>query len=265
MPDKSHDHNAATTADFSALALAPLEDPASTTADPAPLAVPDLAAFASTLQLELAAPSPIPPSAEPPPPPIAFPDFDLSPAPELTVTDPTPVDAAPDQASSLPIPAAFLVDVAAVQDTPAIHTPRPPVSAPVTATAPAARQPASCAGVVLTATIANDLKRAIAEGRISLSDFSDADDRGCQMLLSMIKAAPGVELVGAGRFIGVLARKTLARRPDERHVWLLLIDIYQRLNRRVQFDDATTRYGQLFSGTPAAPAWSDSAVGRCTV
>lgn len=149
-------------------------------------------------------------------------------------------------------------------EVPANHPARPPASA-----APAALKTvtASLSGT-LSARVEEPLRQVLkACGknavRLDLSRLAAADEQGCALLLAALDACRNAHgncaLVGAGHLATLLAARIKAGARQERHVWLLLLDLCQRLGRERAFRDAAAAYAVSFK--LPAPCWDASRVG----
>lgn len=101
--------------------------------------------------------------------------------------------------------------------------------------------------------------------RIDLTRITDADDRGCALLLAALDSCRKTQgqclLAGAGRLADLLAGKTRSGSRDNQRIWLLLLELYQRLGREAAFDDAAVAYAVSFEVSP--PSWEPARVGGC--
>jgi ABC-type transporter Mla MlaB component len=148
---------------------------------------------------------------------------------------------------------------------PADH-PASPAPQPAAAPKPLA---ASLAGT-LSARVEQPLKQVLkACGhnpvRLDVSRIAAADDQGCALLLAALDACRDAHgncaLVGADHLAALLAARIKSGERHERHVWLLLLDLCQRLGRERAFRDAAKAYAVSFGITP--PSWDASRVGGC--
>lgn len=138
------------------------------------------------------------------------------------------------------------------------------------ASAPAGKTVSASLSGTLNARVEGPLKQVLdvcarTPVRIDLSRLTDADDRGCALLLVALatcrRTGGHCRLAGAGHLAGILAAKAqLGVRANE-HAWLLLLDLYQRLGRQPAFEDAAVAYAVSFEVSP--PSWEPASIGCC--
>ncbi|MFZ5512689.1 MAG: STAS domain-containing protein [Pseudomonadota bacterium] len=93
--------------------------------------------------------------------------------------------------------------------------------------------------------------------RVDLAKTQSADDAGCDMLLRALKLARKhkceVVMAGAEEFAQVLGRLTLPEKRAHEPAWLLLLELYQHMDRQEAFDDLALQYAITFEVSP--PSW----------
>ena len=142
----------------------------------------------------------------------------------------------------------------------------------------AAGATAAAAGKAVSASLAGTLNARVEEPlqqvlrvcaktpvRIDLTRITDADDRGCALLLAALvtcrKTKGQCLLAGAGHLAGLLAGKAQPGVRANEPAWLLLLELYQRLGHEAAFDDAAVAYAVSFEVSP--PSWEPARVGGC--
>lgn len=136
-----------------------------------------------------------------------------------------------------------------------------------TAVSPGKPVLASLAGT-LSARVEEPLKQVLNVGmknplRIDLSRITDADDRGCALLLAALDSCrrhgTRCRIVGAGHLAELLAGKVQQGTPIDEHIWLLLLELHQRLGNEEAFEDAALAYAVSFELSP--PSWDTARIG----
>ena len=93
--------------------------------------------------------------------------------------------------------------------------------------------------------------------RLDLSKLSDADNGGCCLLLSALKRLRQDKsecvLNGAEHLATILRRKIVPGERENEGIWLLLLELYQRLYRNELFEEAALQYAVTFEMSP--PSW----------
>jgi len=93
--------------------------------------------------------------------------------------------------------------------------------------------------------------------RLDLAKVADADDTGCNALLETLRIFKQLKkscvLVGGEQMAAALASKTVMGEREHESTWLLLLDLYQNLNRQDAFDEAAVGYAVTFEMSP--PSW----------
>lgn len=90
--------------------------------------------------------------------------------------------------------------------------------------------------------------------RLDLAKVHDADDIGCAALLETLrffkKQKKACILVGGEKIVATLAPKIAMGERTHEATWLLLIELYQNLNRPEEFDEAAVGYAVTFEVSP---------------
>lgn len=90
--------------------------------------------------------------------------------------------------------------------------------------------------------------------RLDLAKMHDADDIGCAALLETLrffkKQKKACILVGGEKIVATLAPKTIMGERTHEATWLLLLELYQNLNRPEEFDEAAVGYAVTFEVSP---------------
>jgi anti-anti-sigma regulatory factor len=93
--------------------------------------------------------------------------------------------------------------------------------------------------------------------RLDLAKVADADDTGCNALLETLRMFKQLKkscvLVGGEQMAAALAPKTIMGERSHESTWLLLLELYQNLNRQDAFDEAAVGYAVTFEVSP--PSW----------
>lgn len=93
--------------------------------------------------------------------------------------------------------------------------------------------------------------------RLDLSRLADADNSGCALLLSALKKLRQEKrecvLNGADHLVSILKRKIVPGERENESIWLLLLELYQRLYRNEQFEETALEYAITFEVSP--PSW----------
>jgi len=93
--------------------------------------------------------------------------------------------------------------------------------------------------------------------RLDLAKVTDVDDTGCGALLETLRVFKRLKkccvLVGGERIAALLAPKTVMGERRDEATWLLLLELYQNLNRQEDFEDAAVGYAVTFEVSP--PSW----------
>lgn len=93
--------------------------------------------------------------------------------------------------------------------------------------------------------------------RLDLAKVADADDTGCNALLETLRVFKQLKkscvLVGGEQMAAALAPKTIMGERSHESTWLLLLELYQNLNRQDAFDEAAVGYAVTFEMSP--PSW----------
>jgi ABC-type transporter Mla MlaB component len=101
--------------------------------------------------------------------------------------------------------------------------------------------------------------------RLDLSRIADADDQGCALLLDALgtcrRCTRVCPLAGAAHFAEVLAARVQPGERANEHIWLLLLEMYQRLGREAEFEEAALNYAITFELSP--PSWDAARIGGC--
>lgn len=92
---------------------------------------------------------------------------------------------------------------------------------------------------------------------LDVSRVTDADDAGCaairDALATLRKARGECVLVGADKLAEILVRKVAVGERQNEQIWLLLLDLYQRLARQEPFEELAVNYAVTFEVSP--PSW----------
>lgn len=90
--------------------------------------------------------------------------------------------------------------------------------------------------------------------RLDLGKVADADDTGCGALLQTLRVFKQLKkscvLVGGEQVATTLATKTVMGERGHESTWLLLLELYQNLNRPDAFEDAAVGYAVTFEKSP---------------
>jgi ABC-type transporter Mla MlaB component len=90
--------------------------------------------------------------------------------------------------------------------------------------------------------------------RLDLAKVHDADDIGCAALLETLrffkKLKKACILVGGEKIVVTLAAKTVMGERTHEATWLLLLELYQNLNRPDEFDETAVGYAVTFEVSP---------------
>lgn len=93
--------------------------------------------------------------------------------------------------------------------------------------------------------------------RLDVGRVTDADDAGCaairDALATLKKARKECVLVGADKLAAILARKVAMGERQNEQIWLLLLDLYQRLAQQEPFEELAVNYAVTFEMSP--PSW----------
>lgn len=93
--------------------------------------------------------------------------------------------------------------------------------------------------------------------RLDLAKVANVDDIGCGALLETLRVFKRLKkpcvLVGGERIAEILAPKTVMGERTHEATWLLLLELYQNLNRQEAFEDAAVGYAVTFEVSP--PSW----------
>ena len=93
--------------------------------------------------------------------------------------------------------------------------------------------------------------------RLDLGKVADADDVGCGALLETLRVfkqlKKSCELVGGEQVAATLAPKTVMGERDHEATWLLLLELYQNLDRQEAFEETAVGYAVTFEVSP--PSW----------
>lgn len=90
--------------------------------------------------------------------------------------------------------------------------------------------------------------------RLDLSRLADADNGGCSLLLSALKKLRQEKrecvLNGADHLATILKRKIVPGEGKNESIWLLLLELYQRLYRQELFEETALQYAITFEVSP---------------
>lgn len=93
--------------------------------------------------------------------------------------------------------------------------------------------------------------------RLDLGKVADADDVGCGALLETLRVFKQLKkscvLLGGEQVAATLAPKTVMGERTHEATWLLLLELYQNLNRQDAFEDTAVGYAVTFEVSP--PSW----------
>lgn len=93
--------------------------------------------------------------------------------------------------------------------------------------------------------------------RLDLSRLQDADNGGCSLLLSALKKLRMEKrecvLNGSDHLATILKRKLVPGERENEAVWLLLLELFQRLYRQETFEEMALQYAITFEMSP--PSW----------
>jgi anti-anti-sigma regulatory factor len=93
--------------------------------------------------------------------------------------------------------------------------------------------------------------------RLDLAKVADADDTGCRALLETLRVFKQLKkscvLVGGEQMAAALAPKTIMGERSHESTWLLLLELYQNLNRQDAFEETAVGYAVTFEVSP--PSW----------
>lgn len=93
--------------------------------------------------------------------------------------------------------------------------------------------------------------------RLDLGKVADADDVGCGALLETLRVFKQLKkacvLMGGEQVAATLAPKTIMGERTHEATWLLLLELYQNLNRQDAFDETAVGYAVTFEVSP--PSW----------
>lgn len=93
--------------------------------------------------------------------------------------------------------------------------------------------------------------------RIDLAKLQDADDGGCALLLNALKASRKArhEIVfgSAEHLVDLLKNKVSEDKRENESIWLLLLELYQRLGQAQAFEELAMQYTITFEVSP--PSW----------
>ncbi len=95
--------------------------------------------------------------------------------------------------------------------------------------------------------------------RLDLAKVADADEVGCGALLDTLRYFKRLKksciLVGGEQVAAMLAPKTVMGERSHESTWLLLLELYQNLNRKDAFEDMAVGYAVTFEVSP--PSWEE--------
>lgn len=90
--------------------------------------------------------------------------------------------------------------------------------------------------------------------RLDLAKVHDVDDIGCAALLETLRFFKQLKktctLVGGETIAATLAPRAVMGEPTHEATWLLLLELYQNLNRSEEFDEAAVGYAVTFEVSP---------------
>lgn len=93
--------------------------------------------------------------------------------------------------------------------------------------------------------------------RLDMGKIQDVDQGGCQLLLDILrqlkKSTCELTLASVDHLIGLMKPRVISGKPENDAVWLLLLEIYQRLGQQQLFDDLALEYAITFEVSP--PSW----------
>ncbi len=93
--------------------------------------------------------------------------------------------------------------------------------------------------------------------RLDLAKIQDADNGGCALLLGAIqymkKTSCELGLGGAEYLVDMLKAKVVSGQRENDAIWLLLLELYQRLNQSEAFEEMALEYAITFEVSP--PSW----------
>lgn len=93
--------------------------------------------------------------------------------------------------------------------------------------------------------------------RLDLAKVADVDDIGCGALLETLRVFKRLKkscvLVGGEQIAAMLAPKTMMGERTHESTWLLLLELYQNLDRQEAFEDTAVGYAVTFEVSP--PSW----------
>ncbi|MDP2794214.1 MAG: STAS domain-containing protein [Sulfurisoma sp.] len=93
--------------------------------------------------------------------------------------------------------------------------------------------------------------------RLDLGKVADADDVGCGALLETLRVFKKLKkacvMMGGEQIAAALAAKTVMGERSHEATWLLLLDLYQNLNRQEAFEETAVGYAVTFEVSP--PSW----------
>ncbi len=93
--------------------------------------------------------------------------------------------------------------------------------------------------------------------RLDLGKVADADDTGCGALLETLRVFKQLKksciLVGGEQVAATLAPKTVMGERSHEATWLLLLELYQNLDRQDAFEETAVGYAVTFEVSP--PSW----------
>jgi ABC-type transporter Mla MlaB component len=96
--------------------------------------------------------------------------------------------------------------------------------------------------------------------RLDLAKVADADDVGCGALLETLRVFNRLKkscvLVGGEQVAAMLAPKTVMGERTHESTWLLLLELYQNLNRQDAFEDTAVGYAVTLEVSP--PSWEEA-------
>lgn len=103
--------------------------------------------------------------------------------------------------------------------------------------------------------------------RIDVARITDADEQGCAMLNQVLellkKARKECAISGAEKLAALLAKKVVPGQREAEPIWLLLLDLHQRMANQEAFEEAAVNYAITFEVSP--PSFDVSAAKRPAV
>lgn len=93
--------------------------------------------------------------------------------------------------------------------------------------------------------------------RVDVAKIRNADQGGCQLLLDLVRSlknsACELELSGAEDLASLIKNKLVVGQRTDEAVWLLLLELYQRLGLLDSFEETAVNYAITFEVSP--PSW----------